>query len=63
MVPRPGSLSTWISPWLCFTIPYTVASPRPVPLPLALVVKKGSKRWARASAESPVPVSATRSAT
>ena len=43
--------------------PEHVASPSPVPLPLALVVKKGSKRWARASGESPVPVSATRSAT
>jgi len=28
---------------LCFTMPYTVASPSPVPLPRSLVVKNGSK--------------------
>jgi hypothetical protein len=30
-------------PPLCCTIPNTIASPRPVPFPISLVVKKGSK--------------------
>ena len=46
-VPRPTSLSTWMLPPLCFTIPYTVASPSPVPLPIGLVVKNGSKTCAQ----------------
>ena len=33
MLPRCGSLSTVIEPPLCCTMPYTVASPRPVPFP------------------------------
>ena len=41
--PSPGVLSTVIFPPLCSTIPYTVESPSPVPLPPRLVLKKGSK--------------------
>jgi hypothetical protein len=37
------SLCTRIDPPLCFTMPYTVARPSPVPCPFGLVVKKGSK--------------------
>ena len=44
------------------TIPYTVASPRPVPLPSCLVVKNGSKTRARVAASIPTPVSLTESA-
>jgi len=40
------------------TIPKQVASPKPVPLPGGLVVKKGSKRCALTSGVIPVPVSA-----
>ena len=57
--PWPGSLCTDTKPPLCFTIPYTVASPRPVPSPTALVVKKGSKMCSRVSLSMPVPVSLT----
>src|ERR1035441_8103731 len=39
VVPCPTSLFTWILPPLCFTIPYTVANPSPVPLPIGFVVK------------------------
>ena len=50
-------------PPLCLTIPYTVDSPSPVPFPISLVVKNGSKtRWA-VSSSIPVPVSATASMT
>ncbi len=44
-------------------MPYTVASPRPVPFPTAFVVKKGSNRWACTSASMPTPVSVTASIT
>ena len=44
VAPAPGSLSTQMYPPVCFTMPYTVESPRPVPLPTSLVVKNGSKR-------------------
>ena len=40
-------------------MPYTVESPRPVPLPTALVVKNGSKIWAHTSGDMPLPVSLT----
>ena len=36
---------------------------RPKPVPVRLVVKNGSNRWARASAEKPAPVSAISSCT
>ncbi len=42
-------------------IPYAVESPRPVPLPIAFVVKNGSNTRARVSASMPLPVSATES--
>jgi hypothetical protein len=41
------------------TTPYTLASPRPVPSPAGLVVKKGSKARAATSSVIPIPVSAT----
>jgi hypothetical protein len=44
-------------------MPWTVASPSPVPLPRGLVVKKGSNRCSLASGESPTPVSRTLSRT
>ena len=45
MVPRPGAVSMVMVP-LCSSITCrTMASPRPVPLPRSLVVKKGSKMW------------------
>jgi hypothetical protein len=42
-VPSPGTelQSKW--PPASVMIPWLVASPRPVPLPISLVVKKGSK--------------------
>src|SRR5574341_215077 len=48
-------------PPLCFTIPYTVASPSPVPLPTSFVVKNGSNMWAWTSGVIPAPVSLTAS--
>ena len=59
VVPCPGSLYTKMWPSLCLTIPWTVASPSPVPLPASLVVKKGSKMWPRTSLSMPCPVSLT----
>jgi len=43
VLPSPGDEATVTSPPLCFTMPYTVLSPSPVPLPRPLVVKNGSK--------------------
>src|SRR2546421_6651011 len=43
-------------PPACFTIPYTVASPSPVPLPLSFVVKNGSKMRALVCSSMPMPV-------
>ena len=43
VVPWPGALSTLMRPPHSLTIARTVARPRPVPLPSALVVKNGSK--------------------
>ena len=50
-------------PLLCFTIPNTVARPRPVPLPVSFVVKNGSKIRPRVTSSMPVPVSVTASIT
>jgi hypothetical protein len=50
-------------PPLSVTMPYTVASPSPVPLPGSLVVKKGSKIRAWVAASMPVPLSLTTSST
>jgi hypothetical protein len=49
-------------PWP-LTMPRTVDSPSPVPLPNSLVVKNGSKIWSSTSGAMPVPVSATVSTT
>ena len=46
-------------PPLCLTIPNTVESPRPVPLPRSFVVKKGSKILDCVPRSMPVPVSLT----
>ena len=47
-VPRPDSLSSETYPSLCLTMPYTVDSPEARSLcPVSLVVKNGSKMWAR----------------
>ena len=43
------------------TMPYTVASPRPVPRPRGLVEKNGSKTRSMVAASMPVPVSDTAS--
>ena len=59
--PAPGALSAKIDPPLCVTIPYTVDSPSPVPLPFSFVVKNGSKRCESVSSSIPTPVSATSS--
>ena len=59
VVPRPGAVSMAMVP-LCSSITCrTMASPRPVPLPRSLVVKKGSKMWGSTSGEMPEPVSET----
>ena len=42
-VPRPNSLYTVAAPPCSTTVPYTAASPSPVPCPTGFVVKKGSK--------------------
>ena len=62
-VPSPSALSTPMKPPLCWTTPNTVESPRPVPLPGSLVVKKGSKILDRVAASMPTPVSVTESQT
>ncbi len=46
-----------ICPLCIFTIPYAVASPRPVPCPRPFVVKNGSNILALSSSLMPVPVS------
>src|SRR5271155_4721621 len=55
----PGPASTQTPPPLCFTTPYTVANPNPVPLPNSLVVKNGSKILSFVSASIPCPLSST----
>src|SRR5262249_48846461 len=56
-VPAPSVLSTRMSPPDCFTIPYAVESPSPVPRPGSFVVKNGSKICAIVSCDIPWPVS------
>ncbi len=63
VAPSPRWLLTSMQPPLNFTIPYTVDSPRPVPLPSALVVKNGSKIWSSTAGEIPLPLSFTVSLT
>src|SRR5207245_8952485 len=62
-VPTPSSLYTHTNPSLRFTIPYTVASPRPGRACSLLVVKYGSNRCALVAASMPEPVSLTASNT
>ena len=59
LVPRPGADSMSTVPPESVTMPCTVASPRPVPWPGSLVVKKGSKARSRTSSAMPVPSSTT----
>ena len=56
--PAPSTVSTRISPPCRDTMPYTMASPSPVPLG-PLVEKKGSKIRLRTDSDMPTPVSAT----
>ncbi len=44
-------------------MPKTMERPRPVPLPISLVVKKGSKIFSITSGLMPVPLSSTSSST
>ena len=57
--PLPGSLSTARRPPPSSTMAFREESPRPVPLPGGLVVKKGSKIRSRVSGAMPTPVSTT----
>ena len=58
---RAGLTTTVIPPPSCFTIPYTVARPSPVPLPGSFVVKNGSNTCASVASFIPAPVSVTSS--
>src|SRR3982074_2624016 len=44
-----------IAPLACWTIPYAVARPNPVPLPFGFVVKNGSKARRTTSFDLPLP--------
>ena len=44
-------------PPCCSTIAFTMASPRPVPLPISLVVKNGSNTFESAVSGMPGPLS------
>ena len=59
VVPVPGALSMSKCPSDCRASPCTIDSPRPVPLPISLVVKNGSKILLRTSSLMPVPLSST----
>jgi hypothetical protein len=48
-----------MKPPVCLTMPYTVESPSPVPLPTSLVEKNGSKIFSISSGGTPTPVSLT----
>ncbi len=63
VVPRSGveTINTW--PPDCRTKPYTIERPSPVPAPVGLVVKNGSKAREITSGAMPMPVSLTRSRT
>jgi hypothetical protein len=63
VVPIPCSEYTQMYASACFTRPYTVASPSPVPCPTALVVKNGSKTRLSVSRLIPCPVSLTATCT
>ena len=62
--PCPGALSTPTAPPCASTIPFTMASPRPVPKrAVSRACQKRSKTWGRCSARRPGPVSATEKTT
>jgi hypothetical protein len=63
LVPLPGVLRMRMLPPDWRMKPYTMASPRPLPAPKALVVKKGSNTRGRTSGAMPVPVSVTSNCT
>ena len=47
VVPAPNLVERVMVPCMACTVPYTIDSPRPVPLPTGLVVKNGSKACSR----------------
>ncbi len=59
VVPLPGSLATAMLPKWVVTMPCTTERPSPVPSPIALVVKNGSKMRALVAASMPLPLSRT----
>jgi len=59
VVPLPSSLSTAISPPMPAAMSRLIASPSPVPASVALVVKNGSKMFARSPGAIPLPLSPT----
>ena len=59
VVPSPTLLSTAMAPPMLVTISWQTARPRPVPRPMGLVVKNGSKMRVRFSGGIPAPVSCT----
>ena len=59
VVPTPTAEVISMIPPMPDTIPYTVASPRPVPRPRGLVEKNGSKTRSMVAWSMPLPVSAT----
>ncbi len=63
VVPTPTSLVSLSAPPSCTASPWIIERPRPVPLPTALVEKKGSVALARVAASMPAPVSSTWSRT
>ena len=60
VAPRPGAVSTQTWPPYSCTMPCTVASPMPLPLPTSLVVKNGSNMRSMTSAAIPGPLSRDR---
>ena len=62
-MPLPLPLVTSMNPLFCLITPYTVASPRPVPLPTSLVEKNGSKMCDSVCSSIPTPSSLTDSTT
>src|SRR5258706_7575621 len=62
-VPRPTVESTSMRPPCCCTILYEIDRPSPVPLPISLVEKNGSKILGSTSGAMPPPLSATSTAT
>src|SRR3989454_7546109 len=62
-LPLPGREVTSIRPPWSVTIPWAMASPRPVPCPGGLVVKNGSKIRGRTSSGTPGPSSSNSTST